>query len=492
MLHDKPTAVPFLRSPQAFMLLVLLCAVVLWFKLDSISQNLARHVHPADPGAADGFTHTHADGTTHTHAPEPPAHQHGPFHASSHPPTGQLALVPEWSPARMLALALPDSYAGDTAYLQLLAKLAAACLEHTSLDVLVVVEQTDVAARAAWDTAVGQLQLDRSRLRVYEAKALDSIWLRDYGPLFVRRREDGQLFVIDTAYRDVRLLAEETANSLLGLGPTLRPADDLAPIYFATLLKKPFVHPGFALNGGDLYADGEGTLYTSDETAQLNTGDKEFLDTAFRQFFGVRQTRYLRSLPGPTVKHIDMLFKLVSPSVCLVGRYGEPVQTGELASLQRAAAEALDENAKQLAAAGLRVIRLPMPDIAGMTKWDYFGRVFSEQERERRVQELAASAETTTDAIREKLRQRQTYVYRTYLNSILIVSPTASAAGPKTNSPLLIVPRYAGTASEHEQRALAVYREAYGADITIISIDAEYLAHANGSLRCIACPIPAD
>ncbi len=473
----------FLRSPLALMLLVLVCAVVLWLKLDSMSRNLALHVHGDDAPPA-GFTHTHADGTTHAHAPEAPAHQHGPFHASSHPPTGQLSLVPEWSPTRLLALALPDTFAQDAAYVKVLIDLSAACLEHTSADVLLLVEQNDVSARAAWDRAAHERGLDRARIRFYEAKALDSIWLRDYGPIFVRRREDSRLFVVDTAYRDLRMLTEETASSLTGLGPTLRPADDLAPIYFATLLDKPFVHPGFALNGGDLYADGEGTLYTSDETVHLNTGDKEFLGTAFRQFFGVRDTRYLRSLPGPTVKHIDMLFKLVSSTSCLVGQYAQPTTEGDLASLQRAAALALDENAVQLEKHGLRVTRLPMPDIAQMTKWDYFGRIFSEQERDQRIRELATSSETTEERIREKLRERQMYVYRTYLNSILLVTP------PRR---LLLVPRYPSLVpAEIEELAVAAYRDAYGPDIEIVLIDAEALAHANGSLRCIACPIPSD
>jgi agmatine/peptidylarginine deiminase len=467
------------------MLLVVVCAAVLWLKLDAISRNLAEHVH-GGAEASDRFTHTHADGTTHSHPSENPAHQHGPFHAASHPPSGDLQLAPEWAAAKLLALALPDTFAQDTAYLKLLGDIAQACLEKTDVEVLLVVEQNDVSGRAAWDAVVRQRQLDRKRLEFYEAKALDSIWLKDYGPIFVRRRDDGQLFVVDAAYRDLRMLTEETAGSLLGLGPTLRPADDLAPIYFATLLGKPFVHPGFALNGGDVYADGQGMLYTSEETVHLNTGDKEFLDTAFRQFFGVRQTCYLRSLPGPTVKHIDMLFKLISPTTCLVGQYAESSEEGELASLQRAAAEALDANAERLAALGLRVARMPMPDIGRITRWDYFGRIFSDSERDERIRQLAAESEVDEEQIRGKLRQRQVYVYRTFLNSILLVSKTGARK-------LLLVPHYPGVVpAEMEEQALAAYRDAYGEDIEIALIDAESLAHGNGSLRCIACPVPAE
>jgi agmatine/peptidylarginine deiminase len=378
----------------------------------------------------------------------------------------------------------------DAGYLELLGRLAQACLEHTDAEVLIVLEQNDVASRAAWDALAGRLELDRGRIQFYEAKALDSIWLRDYGPIFVRRRDDQQMFVVDAAYRDLRMITEETAVSLMGLGPTLRPADDLAPIYFATLLKQPFVHPGFALNGGDLYADGQGTLYTSEETVHLNTGDREYVETAFRQFLGVSRTCYLRSLPGPTVKHIDMLFKLVSSTTCLVGQYGEPDQEPELASLQRAAAQALDQNAADLAQLGLRVIRVPMPDITRITRWDYLGRVFSDQEREQRVRELAVSSELPEESIREKLRERPTYVYRTYLNSILL----ASGARGDVRQPdrrVLILPHYPSAVPDDVlERARSAYREAYGDDVPIALVDAESLAHANGSLRCIACPVP--
>ena len=78
------------------------------------------------------------------------------------------------------------------------------------------------------------------------------------------------------------------------------------------------------------------------------------------------------------------------------------------------------------------------------------------------------------------------YVYRTFLNSILLVS---GSPGGK----LLIVPSFpAAVNAEIQEQAIAAYREAYGSDVEIAAVDAESLAHANGSLRCIACPVPLD
>lgn len=402
-----------------------------------------------------------------------------------------MSVVPEWAPARCVVFALPALRTPDDEYLDLVARLAQICLERTDLDVLLVLSQDDVAARAKWDAIVNRRALARDRLRLIEARSLDSIWIRDYGPIFVRREEDGRLFVVDTAYHDLR---SDGAEALLTGGSALRPADDLVPLYFAGTLDLPLLHPGFAMNGGDLYADGRGVLYTSEETLRLNSGDREFLTGMYRAFFGVRQTRYLRPLPGPTVKHVDMVFKLVSPDVCLVGQYRHPDGDGDLASLQRAAARALEENAVQLAGYGLRVVRAPMPDIQQITKWDYYGHVFSEQDRRKRAESLAEGAQVSPEEVRERLASTYAYVYRTYLNSVLLAWVPLGEEGtqrPKEKR-LLIVPRYGSAVrSELEPEVERAYREAYGKNTQLVFVDAETLAYANGSVRCIMSVVPA-
>lgn len=487
-----PTLTSYLHSRGALVVLIVFCFALVWTKLDSISRNLAQHQHPAEESIGD-HVHSHVSTALNparaAHTGEETAHQHGPFHAATHPPQGALSLVPEWAPVKAVAMALPESRSRDAGYLRLLADLAQAFLQRANVNVIVLIEQNDVRGRARCDDFIDDRQLDRTRIEFYEAKSLDTVWLRDYGPIFVRRRSDRQLFVVDTAYRDVRLVAEEAGAAMLGLGTALRPSDDLAPIYFATRLNKPFVHPGFALNGGDLYADGQGALYTSDDTLHLNTGDREYVSGAVLAYFGVRDVRYLRSLPGPTVKHIDMLFKLVSPGRCLVGKYGPVAEDdAELIGLQRAAARALDENAAQLAEQGLRVDRIAMPNITKITKWDYYDRALGDAEFAQRVAAMAKDAELPVERIREKLETTFTYTYRTYLNSVLIVTPLAGANPARR---VLIVPRYA-EAAELEAGIEVDYRQAYEGDLELVFVDAETLAHANGSLRCIVCPIPAD
>ncbi len=487
-----------LRSPLAMWAAIAVCAAALWWKIDALEHEVLTERH-AHEGAHDSDAQR-----SHEHPPvarEPSRdsrnsgqdvpHPHGPFHAATHPPEGRLSLVPEWEPAEAIAAALPNSRTEDVGYLSLLGDLADICLRRSAADWIVVVEQNGVAARAKFDALARQRKLPAERIRFFEVKSLDSIWIRDYGPIFLRRQKDRQLFVVDLGYRDVRL-AGETGSA--DIDPPLRPSDDLVPVWLSTILRRPFVHPGLVMNGGDLYADGQGVLYTSEETLHLNTGDQDYVAGLFRQFFGVREARYLRSLPGPSVKHVDMIFKLASPNTCLVGRYETVEGTGELASLQRAAAKALDENASQLARQGLRVILVPMPSIQQITRWDYFERVYSKAGRDQRVADLAKSTQIPVETVREKLKSTFVYVYRTFLNSVLLASNHSTREAPKRPAGtrrLLIVPRYAGVVSARmDKRAAAAYREAYCCEPEIVFVFSETLAYCNGSLRCFACGLP--
>jgi hypothetical protein len=188
-----------------------------------------------------------------------------------------------------------------------------------------------------------------------------------------------------------------------------------------------------------------------------------------------------------------MIFKLASPNTCLVGQYETVEGPDELACLQRAAAKSLDENASQLARFGLRVIRVPMPPIQQITRWDYFERVYSKAGREQRVADSAKSAQIPVEAVREKLKSTFVYVYRTFLNSVLLASdrPARDPSEKSRAGRLLIIPRYAGPVpAELEKRTEAAYRDAYGSDSEIVFVDSETLAYANGSLRCIVCAMP--
>jgi agmatine/peptidylarginine deiminase len=438
-----------------------------------------------------GHLHEH-EGHKHSASDDP--HVHGPIgitNRPTHPPGGDLTLSPEWEPASAVAVALPRLRMEDKAYLRTVTDLARAVLQVPGVQFLLLVEDQSFAALSIWKKQVGEANLDARRVRVLSLRELNSVWLRDYGPVFLRRTKPQGLMVLDFGYRDFRLPYDADGVSFVGGMPTLRPADDLVPLYFASHLNLPMVHPGFVLNGGDLYADGQGRVFTTNETLHLNAGDRDYVEGIFKQYCGVREVVFLRPLPGPVVKHLDMFFKLVAPSVCLLGEYEDVKGDDEIACLQREARQVLDENAELLAGKGMKVIRTPMPKIASLSRWDYYGRVLSDKEREHRATELAQASKVSLADMTAQLKKETVIVFRTFLNSIYLSNRPRESEDAK-GVRLVIVPGYdAVVPPEVRTRVEAAYRQAYGEKIVLTFADAEGLAHSNGSLRCITVVIPA-
>src|SRR5262249_20759184 len=130
------------------------------------------------------------------------------------------------------------------------------------------------------------------------------------------------------------------------------------------------LRPPLILDGGDFFTDGEGVCFTSTETLLRNGSNEEDMNMLFKLYFGCMRTIYLRPLPGPTVKHIDMFFKLVDSNTILLGKYRKRNNDNDPAwFLQKKAEEILDDNERLIYSImkdtrkDLRIIRIPMPDI---------------------------------------------------------------------------------------------------------------------------------
>lgn len=215
---------------------------------------------------------------------------------------------------------------------------------------------------------------------------VSSKWVRDYGPIFIRDA-DGQIFCVDPRYQTDRTSLEEKRRAveqrrqfelLKGLVLALnknnseagkaaqayaedaadyrdRLLDDVSPSLLAARLRqrsrnvlRPYplnvVRPPIALDGGDFFTDGNGVGFTSTATLQLNGGNQEQLNQVFRDYFGVKDVVYLNPLPGLTVKHIDMFFKVVSPEIILLGRFEDIGRNAQGVALQAEARRVLSYN----------------------------------------------------------------------------------------------------------------------------------------------------
>jgi agmatine deiminase len=170
----------------------------------------------------------------------------------------------------------------------------------------------------------------------------DTGWLRDYGPLFVRRPND-QLLAIDAVY-----------------GVRDRRRDDAAATAIARLLDVPVVETSLRWEGGNLLSNGQGLIVTTTQSINANIERglspkrvKSFLHTRC----GARQVAVLEPLPGERTGHADLFACFTSADTIVVASC-EPDADAELAAvLNRNAAmlEGITHRGRRL-----RVVRLPM------------------------------------------------------------------------------------------------------------------------------------
>jgi len=160
--------------------------------------------------------------------------------------------------------------------------------------------QTFAEARRALGTDVEILELE-----------LDDSWIRDNGPIFVRR-EDGQVALVDFKFN--------------GWGGKFLPCDkdDLAPVRIAGHLGMRCYEANLVLEGGAISVDGEGTLLTT-EQCLLNPNrnpalSRSEIESALGEFLGIRKVIWLgRGLQGDvTDGHVDAVAGFVRPRTVLL------------------------------------------------------------------------------------------------------------------------------------------------------------------------------
>jgi agmatine deiminase len=170
---------------------------------------------------------------------------------------------------------------------------------------------------------------------------LDSIWIRDYGPLAVRRR-DGTMRYLDGRYYFGRWY------------------DDVFPTLLANHRSTPVSRPPLEMEGGNLQSDGAGRCITTEYLIEQNSGfgyDADDVRQVLRNYFGCQQTVFLPTMDGEGTGHVDMAATITAPGEVVVGYYpsGEDYRN----------APRLDEAAARLERAGFVVRRIPMPDNSG-------------------------------------------------------------------------------------------------------------------------------
>lgn len=292
-------------------------------------------------------------------------------------------IVPEWDPARFLVLAVPSHLTADAEVAESFALLIRGALEVT--DVMLLVDDTDLGSLRRLFHVLHQYDLEehvrpeppvdvevpRGALEhwIYTVPLpVDTYWTRDFGPLFGVTSER-QLCLIDSAYRDVR-----TEISALAMFTTRR-KDDTVPTILSGLLPKRYINAPVVsvrtplqLWGGDFFTDGAGIGFTSTATLVMNGAEPEFVNTLLHRYYGVRRVVYLEPLPGRTIKHIDMFFRIAGPNRFILAEYDQnvPASTRYYQYFHEMIHATLERNRLLIESEfpGAEIIRVPIPPLS--------------------------------------------------------------------------------------------------------------------------------
>ncbi len=174
----------------------------------------------------------------------------------------------------------------------------------------------------------------------------DRVWTRDYGPIFVRSR------------RGEVALTRWRFNAWAKYGDWKR--DACVPDFIARQLNRPMWQTGMVLEGGSIEVNGRGLLLTTEEcllsdVQARNPGmPRREIERHFREYLGARRTIWLRNgIAGDdTHGHIDDIARFTAPDTVVCAWEPDRADPNH---------EPLCENHGILREAGLRVVKLPMP-----------------------------------------------------------------------------------------------------------------------------------
>ncbi len=194
----------------------------------------------------------------------------------------------------------------------------------------------------------------------YVEAAHDTMWVRDYGPLFVRRVDDGRAVVVDADYERFS-----------------RPNDDNAPQAVASQLRLTAIKAPLSLEGGNLLSNGHGLCITTTTLLDRNRQrgySEEDVRRLLAEYFGATETLFLEPLSGEPTGHVDMFAVFTDPNTVVVGQYDPFVDPTNAAILERNAARLAQARGPQ---GPLRVVRVPMPPREGEQWRTYTNVVFA-------------------------------------------------------------------------------------------------------------------
>jgi agmatine/peptidylarginine deiminase len=193
--------------------------------------------------------------------------------------------------------------------------------------------------------------LDHAKLPLGAVRFLiapvNTMWVRDYGPMFVRGR-DGSALLVNARYPSTPQKEPRTG-------------DDALPVWLGKRLGLPVVAAPLKIEGGSLLSNGEGLLVASTVVLGRNRNrgrDEAGVRQALADCLGCRRVLFLQPLQGEVTRHVDMFVCFLAPHLAVVARC-DPAKDPENARILDAAADALA--GLPTSRGPMQVHRIPMP-----------------------------------------------------------------------------------------------------------------------------------
>ncbi|AFG36587.1 agmatine deiminase family protein [Spirochaeta africana] len=264
-------------------------------------------------------------------------------------------LPAEWEPVSGVLLAWPDT---DTDWRHDLAaaqRCVAAIVRELSQEQPVLLAVNNLAQARRDLLAYG---VDPAVVRLYQVPINDT-WTRDYGPITVLQRPDGQM-------QETPLLLDWVFNGWGMKFPADR--DNLVTRRLAVagaFARTPMETVPFVLEGGSIESDGRGTVLTTAQCLldynRSPNADLAVLEQRLRRYLGAERVLWLqhgRLIGDDTDAHIDTLVRFCDPETIAYTVTGDP-DDEHYSCLQ-----ALQQELRELrTAAGdpYRLVPLPLP-----------------------------------------------------------------------------------------------------------------------------------
>lgn len=265
--------------------------------------------------------------------------EHPDWYAATEPPKDKtFRAFLEWEPTQILLLAYPSAGLG-TEMSKSIAMLAVHAAPHAEVWVVSKPQSArDKLVGLMKDNGLSQDLID-SQIKFFDFEA-DSIWMIDYGP-FPLLDDGGVLAFTDLRYYNNRVW------------------DDALPARIAHQWGITDYRGQMDFEGGNFITDGDGLCYATQGVYWQNGNDTAMVKQVMKDYLGCDELVIIQPLKNEGTTHIDMLYKLVRPTVGVLGKYTE-AQDADNATL-------LDNNADILNAVlppgggTMTTLRIPMP-----------------------------------------------------------------------------------------------------------------------------------